>query len=383
MGKEILWLSGNGTDSVERRGIYAGIQGRKKNTWYCQFYYEDWQGNKKKKQKRGFKTKKEALEWERNYKLSANANMDMTMGAFIEIYFRDKAGELKERSAKNKRYMIEAHVLPYFENKPMNSITPSDIIQWQNEIRAKGFSQTYLRMIQNQITALFTHASNIYNLANNPCKRVKRMGKADADKLEFWTKEEYDRFISGIEVGSRYYVIFEILFWTGCREGEMLALTKSDIDFTENRISISKTYYRTERKDVITTPKTEQSVRVIDIPQFLTQEIRDYVDKLYELPDDERIFPIVAEAVQHKLKHNCEKTGVKKIRVHDIRHSHVAYLINQGVQPLIIKERLGHRDIKITLNTYGHLYPNQQRQVADMLNQQRTEKVPTAATVRT
>ena len=352
----------------------------KQNTWYCQFYYEDWQGNKKKKQKRGFKTKKEALEWERNYKLSANANMDMTMGAFIEIYFRDKAGELKERSAKNKRYMIEAHVLPYFENKPMNSITPSDIIQWQNEIRAKGFSQTYLRMIQNQITALFT---NIYNLANNPCKRVKRMGKADADKLEFWTKEEYDRFISGIEVGSRYYVIFEILFWTGCREGEMLALTKSDIDFTENRISISKTYYRTERKDVITTPKTEQSVRVIDIPQFLTQEIRDYVDKLYELPDDERIFPIVAEAVQHKLKHNCEKTGVKKIRVHDIRHSHVAYLINQGVQPLIIKERLGHRDIKITLNTYGHLYPNQQRQVADMLNQQRTEKVPTAATVRT
>lgn len=192
----------------------------KKNTWYCQFYYEDWQGNKKKKQKRGFKTKKEALEWERNYKLSANANMDMTMGAFIEIYFRDKAGELKERSAKNKRYMIEAHVLPYFENKPMNSITPSDIIQWQNEIRAKGFSQTYLRMIQNQITALFTHASNIYNLANNPCKRVKRMGKADADKLEFWTKEEYDRFISGIEVGSRYYVIFEILFWTGCREGD-------------------------------------------------------------------------------------------------------------------------------------------------------------------
>ena len=128
---------------------------------------------------------------------------------------------------------------------------------------------------------------------------------------------------------------------------------------------------------------TEQSVRVIDIPQFLTQEIKDYVDKLYELPDDERIFPIVAEAVQHKLKHNCEKTGVKKIRVHDIRHSHVAYLINQGVQPLIIKERLGHRDIKITLNTYGHLYPNQQRQVADMLNQQRTEKVPTAATVRT
>lgn len=206
----------------------------KRNTWLSLFYYEDWQGNKKKKQKRGFKTKREALEWENNFKLSANANMDMALGAFVEIYFRDKEGELKERSIKNKRYMIEAHILPYFKNKKMNEITPSDIIQWQNAMREKGYAQTYLRMVQNQITALFTHASSIYNLSNNPCRRVK------------------------------------------------------------------------------------------------------------------------------------------KIRVHDIRHSSVAYLINQGVQPLIIKERLGHKDIKITLNTYGHLYPNQQRQVADMLNQQKT-----------
>ncbi len=348
----------------------------RRGTWYCQFYYEDWQGVKKKKQKRGFKTKKEALEWESNFKLSANANMDMTLGAFVEIYFRDKDGELKERSIKNKKYMIEAHVLPYFENKPMNSITPSDIIQWQNTMREKGFAQTYLRMIQNQITALFTHASNIYNLANNPCKKVKKMGKADADKIDFWTKAEYDKFIETFEVGNRYYVLFEILFWTGCREGELLALTKSDIDFANNKLHISKTYYRTERKDIITAPKTEQSVRTIDIPEFLKQEIKDYVDKMYELPDDERIFPIVAEAVQHMLKNHADKAGIKRIRVHSLRHSHVAYLINQGVQPLIIKERLGHRDIKITLNTYGHLYPSQQKQVAEMLNQQRQEKSP-------
>lgn len=267
--------------------------------------------------------------------------------------------------------MIEAHILPYFENKKMNEITPSDIIQWQNTMREKGYAQTYLRMVQNQITALFTHASSIYNLSNNPCKRVKKMGKPDADKLDFWTKEEYDKFISSIEAGSRYYVIFEILFWTGIRERELLALTKSDVDFQNNRMSITKTYYRTERRDVITVPKTEQSVRVIELPEFLTQEIKEYVDKLYKLPDDERIFPIVAEALQHKLKRQAEKAGVKRIRVHDIRHSNVAYLINQGVQPLIIKERLGHKDIKITLNTYGHLYPNQQRQVADMLNQQK------------
>jgi integrase len=355
----------------------------KQNSWYCQFYYVDWQGNRKKKQKRGFKTKKEALEWENNFKLSANASMDMTLGAFVEIYYRDKEGELKERTFKNKKYLINTHILPYFGNKPMNSITPSDIIQWQNEIRAKGFKPTYLRMIQNNLTALFTHASRIYNLANNPCKKVKKMGKSDADKLDFWTKDEYDEFIGSIEVGSRYYVLFEVLFWTGARSGEVLALTKSDIDLKHNRISISKTYYRTDRRDIITAPKTEQSIRVIDIPEFLTEELETYMNKLYELPDDERIFPIVEEAVQHKLKRQCEKTGVKKIRVHDIRHSHVAFLIHQGVQPLVIKERLGHKDIKITMNTYGHLYPNQQKAVADMLNLVKTNEIPTAGTVGT
>lgn len=238
-------------------------------------------------------------------------------------------------------------------------------------MREKGYSQTYLRMVQNQITALFTHASTVYNLSNNPCKKVKKMGKADANRLDFWTKEEYDQFISGIEKGSRYFLIFEILFWTGCREGELLALTKSDIDFAKNRISITKTYYRTEGRDVITVPKTEQSVRIIEIPRFLTAEIYEYINQHYELPDDARLFPIVAEAIQHKLKREIEKSGVRKIIVHDLRHSHVAYLINQKVQPLIIKERLGHRDIKITLNTYGHLYPSQQKMVAEMLNERR------------
>lgn len=159
-------------------------------------------------------------------------------------------------------------------------------------------------------------------------------------------------------------------------KAEMLALTKEDVDFKNNQISITKTYYRTERRDIITTPKTEQSVRVIDITQFLTKEIEMYVNRCYGLPDNKRMFPIVAEAVQHKLKRACVKSGVKPIRVHDLRHSHVAYLINQGVQPLIIKERLGHRDIKITLNTYGHLYPNQQKKVADMLNAARNENAP-------
>lgn len=344
---------------------------KEKNTWYCKFYYETWDGQKKSTTKRGFLTKKAAIEWENEFKASAKAEMTMTMESFVKIYFNDKKGELKERSVRNKKYMIEMHIIPYFGERKMCDITPADIIQWQNVIREKGYSQTYLRMIQNQITALFTHAYNIYGLANNPCKKVKKMGKSDANKIEFWTKEEYDKFISTIGHDDRYFALFEILFWTGCRIGEALALTKEDIDFNSNQLHISKTYYRINGKDIITTPKTEQSVRTIDIPEFLKEEIQEYTNRLYGYTEKERLFPVVAEAVQHKMKRNMKKADVKKIRVHDLRHSHVAYLIHQGVQPLIIKERLGHRDIKITLNTYGHLYPSEQRKVAEMLNMNR------------
>lgn len=341
----------------------------KKNTWYVMFYYKDWQGKSIKKKKCGFKTKKEALAYENEVKGSAEVKMNITLEAFVKIYFEDKKNELKERSIISKKYMIDTHIIPYFGQRTMDSITPADIIKWQSTIIEKGYKPTYQRMVSNQLTALFTHAQNIYDLKNNPCKKVKKMGKADADKLSFWTKSEYDKFISSIPKDNMYYMIFQILFWTGCREGELLALTINDIDFEEGTINIDKTYFRANRQDMITEPKTEGSVRVITIPEFLKLELQNYIERLYDYPKDARIFSITARAVQKKLKAQSEQAGVPSIRVHDLRHSHVAFLINEGVQPLLIKERLGHKDIKITMNTYGHLYPNQQKAVAELLNQ--------------
>lgn len=336
--------------------------------WTAQWFETNAKGEKRKRRKRGFETKREALEYECQKKLNSSRSMDMKLSEFMEVYFRDKQNELKERTIKNKKYMMQQHIIPYFGNQMMSEITAVQIIQWQNEMQTKGFSESYLRMIQNQLTSLFTHASRIYDLRINPCKKVKRMGSSDSRSLEFWTTEEYQKFIQTIEPGTRYYLIFEILFWTGMRIGELLAITKGDIYFDKNQISISKTYYRSGRKDIITEPKTKQSVRIIEIPEFLKQEIKDFVDGHYGMPDEERLFPIVQEAVQHKMKRQIEKAGVKDIRVHDLRHSHVAYLIHKGIEPILIKERVGHKDIRITLNTYGHLYPNQQRKVADLLD---------------
>lgn len=220
----------------------------KKNTWYVMFYYKDWQGKSIKKKKCGFKTKKEALAYENQYKDSAEVKMNITLEAFVKIYFEDKKNELKERTIKNKKYMMEQYIIPYFGNQMMNEITASQIIQWQNEMQTKGFSEAYLRMIQNQLTSLFTHASRIYDLQNNPCKKVKRMGNFDNRSLNFWTLEEYQKFIQTIEVGTKYYVIFEILFWTGCRVGELLALTKQDINFEKIKLVLQKLIIEQENK---------------------------------------------------------------------------------------------------------------------------------------
>ena len=339
------------------------------NTWRSQFYYTDWTGKKHKKNKRGFKTKREAQQYEAEFVKQARADMDMMLSSFVEVYLKDKEVELKQRTLRNKRYMFKTHVIPYLGNKKMNEITASDILAWQKAVKdSKDYSDAYLRMLQNQVTALFIHAQRIYYLKDNPCKRVKKMGRSDNRSLNFWTLEEYRKFIDTFDKGSMHYLMFEILFWTGMREGELLALTKNDIDVGQMTLRINKTYFRLQGEDIITDPKTDSSIRTIDLPKFLVDEIQKYWDTLYKHPSDARMFPIVAEALQHVMVRHIKKAEVKKIRVHDLRHSHCAYLINQGVQPLIIKERLGHKDIKVTLNTYGHLYPSEQKKVANLLN---------------
>lgn len=345
----------------------------KRNTWYCKCNYRDWLGESKSKMKRGFATKKEALEWEREFLQRQSSSMDMKLSSFVDVYFDDKVPRLKERSIMTKRTLIETKILPYFGDKQMNDITAVDIIKWQNALLNQEYKPTYLRMIQNQLTALFNHAERFYDLKDNPCKKVDKMGRANAKELNFWTKDEFEVFIQCFtEEEEMYRIIFLMLFWLGCRVGELLALTESDIDLEGGTVSISKTYFRRNKTDYITAPKTESSNRKITIPQFLQDEIKQFLDRQYELMPEERIFPITDRAIQKKMKQKTEQAKLKPIRVHDLRHSHIALLIEKGMQPLVIAQRVGHDSVNTTMNIYGHLYPNKQKQVADLLNAEAT-----------
>lgn len=157
------------------------------------------------------------------------------------------------------------------------------------------------------------------------------------------------------------------------RLGELLALNPKDVDLEKRTISITKSYQRLGKKDVITPPKTSKSKRVITIPEFLAAYIKDYMDSLYDLQEDDRLFPITKYYLEHEMQRGIKESGVKRIRVHDLRHSHASMLIELGFSPLEIANRLGHEKVETTLNTYAHLYPNKQTKLAERLDSEYRE----------
>ena len=336
-------------------------------TWRSQFYYEDWQGVRHKKNKRGFKTKAEAEEWERNFRQQQRKDLDINFENFVEIYFSDVENRLRESTIKNKRYVFDLKVTPYFKKKKMCEIKTSDIRAWQNELIKQGYAPTYLKSINNQLAALFNYAVRYYDLKDNPCRKAGSIGKSKADDMEFWTKQEFKQFLPSMDKKPEARMAFMLLYWTGMRIGELLALTYEDIDLEKRIISISKSYQRLDGKDVITPPKTPKSNRKITIPPFLAEELKEYCSRLYGIMPNERMFRFTKSYMEHEIVRGIKETGVKRIRIHDLRHSHASLLVELGFQPLAIAERLGHEKIETTLNTYSHLYPNKQAELADRL----------------
>ena len=297
----------------------------------------------------------------------------MKFADFWKMYCADMETRLREHTMRTKKYIVELKILPYFGNKRVNDVTTADIRQWQNELIKMGYSPTYLKTINNQLSAIFNYAVRYYDLKSNPCAKAGSMGKSKAEEMDFWTGEEFRKFIDSVMNKRLSYMAFMILYWTGMRLGELLALNPKDVDLEKRTISITKSYQRLGKKDVITPPKTSKSKRVITIPEFLAADIKDYMDSLYDLQEDDRLFPITKYYLEHEMQRGIKESGVKRIRVHDLRHSHASMLIELGFSPLEIANRLGHEKVETTLNTYAHLYPNKQTKLAERLDSEYRE----------
>ena len=351
----------------------------KTGKWFAKFYYTNWQGIKKQKWKRGFATKKEALGFERDFLEKQSANPDMTFQNLYEIYMEDMAARLKQSTLLTKKAVLQTHILPFFGSKPINEIKASDVRRWQAKLMSSpnNYSQTYLKKINTELNSIINYAKRFYDLNTNPCGKAGTIGKAKAEEMDYWTYDEYIAFREGVKDKSLSYICFEVLYWTGMREGELLALSPADIDLDNKTISINRTYQRIEGKDVFTSPKTRKSKRKIPIPDFLCQELSDYIQSRYMLDADERLFPVTKSYLSHEMIRGCKNTGVKKIRIHDIRHSHASLLINQGCDALMLADRLGHEKVSTTLNTYSHLFPHKQQELVHSLESLQATDLPT------
>lgn len=347
-----------------------------RGTWYCQFYYKDWKGTRQQKRKRGFPTKKAAKEWEREFLNTLSKTSDIMFPALVENYMEDLETRLKPTTMETKRSIFETKITPYFKNFKTCDIDALAIRQWQNELlnyrdeKGLPYSDTYLRTINNQMSAILNYATAYYHLQGNPCRMAGSIGKSDADAMQIWTLDQFERFIE-CEDKAAGKLAFDVFFWTGAREGELLALTIEDFIFDgvdEYRLSISKNFEVVKGTKYLLTPKTDSSNRCITIPQFLYNEAMEYYNSLYDPDPKERLFYFTKSYLLKEIKRVAKMAGLDPIRVHDLRHSHASLLIEMGFNILMISQRLGHEKVETTWRTYAHLYPDKERILATQLN---------------
>ena len=343
----------------------------KRKTWYCVVRYKDWSGEVKQHKKRGFAKQSEAKAYERDFVAKSDGALNMSFDAMLGLYMKDCAVRLRETTYINKEYLINSHVKPFFGKLPIIAITPSVVRQWQNEMLSHkpAYAPTYLKTIHNQLSAIFNYAVRYYGLKSNPAARCGAMGKKNAEEMQFWTLDEFRSFMVFASDKPASKVMFEILYWTGMREGELLALTLGDVDFSEKKIRITKSYASVKGVDTIQAPKTPKSRRSVTVPDFLLNDIKEYASRLYDYSPEDRLFICSKQYLRWEMIRGCGKSGVKKIRIHDLRHSHASLLINMNVPILLISERLGHENIETTLVIYGHLYPDKHIEVAQQLGE--------------
>ena len=220
----------------------------KTGTWYVQFRYKDWKGERVQKMKRGFRTKHDALDWEREFLSQKQSDLNMTFESFCQLYEQDIKPRLKLNTWKTKESIINAKILPFFAKRKLAEISPKDVIDWQNEVRkmtdsnGKVLSPGYLKTIHNQLSAIFNHAVRFYNLNANPAQKAGNMGKEGIVEMKFWTPDEYDRFSEAMMDKDISYHAFQMLYWCGIREGELLALTPADFDFDSQLLNLRLLY---------------------------------------------------------------------------------------------------------------------------------------------
>lgn len=358
----------------------------KKNAYRCIGSYVDPFGMPQKYHKRGFETEKEAKEWERMFLINAQtvSESSITFEELFKLFLDYKKPIIKQRSFDDLKYTVTKHILPFWGKYKLDKITLALVMKWQNEIlewkfyshkekKEVYYSNAFLENIQMYLKMILKYGAKTGKVNNIQILSFENVKHRDQQKKEmlFWQPEEYEKFIQEVTDPS-FIALFNILYWCGLRLGETLALNWNDIDLKTKTIKITKTWNDHHR--IMSTPKTQNSYRNVIMPDkcfeavYALYELQKGMDEFnndvflfgYEKPFDDN-------TVRSKKRKACAKAGVKDIRLHDFRHSHVSLLISLGFSPFDIAKRLGHT-VEMVNEVYGHWFTNAQQIMVDKLN---------------
>lgn len=355
----------------------------KTGKWYCQFYYRDeLTGKNKHKVKRGFERKKDADAWERKFKNSSHFTESILMDTLISEFIShlqtlQKLNSIKLTTYHTKVNFIEIYISPYFKDIIVTKIKTKDINNWLQQLHAKkrkNLSSRTINTAKNILSQIFKFGIINHNLADNPVDNAETIRfKSNDERAKYWSLDEYKKFYDNIKQET-YKVFFNLLYWSGLRLGEALALTPSDIQ--PYKININKNLVSINNKEYITTPKTETSIRTVEITRNLYYQLSEYISHLY-ISDTDRIFELHAQAVRLYLYESCKKLNLPKISPHILRHSYASLLYNQSKNILVVSKQIGHKNPAITYEVYSHMLPEEDRKAIDKLENVEVKTVET------
>lgn len=338
-----------------------------RGTWYARFRYTDWKGKRKETTKRGFKTKREAKEYENSLINQSSITPAITVSQLFKTYLSHNNNRRRSTTNALDCALFNNHIAPLLGDMNVADVKPNTIRKWQDSLTAYTSERTgdklapsTLHSINRVMTSLFNFAVKYYDLPGNPVAIVGGIGHADK-RTECWSTDEFQTFI---DVVPRRIdrVVFMLLFYTGMRIGELLALTLDDFDFTNKTVTINKTLTLC---DGIHPPKTKAGTRTISLPIFIVAEIQRLLSS-YSYKSDV-VFPVKYSALSARYKKYVKKAGVPYYPIHTLRHSHASYLISKNIPITSIAYRLGHSSATMTLNIYAHMYGNGDRDIANLL----------------
>lgn len=289
-----------------------------------------------------------------------------TVSELIAQYMLTLGGQNKESSIYDKQKIYRSFVLPLLGDKKISALSKEELYRWQDAVwsmknprTGEPYSYSYLKKVRALLSSFLEWCRSRYGYPNNLADVDIPKRRAPKTEMQFWTKNEFDRFISVVD-DPRYHCFFTMLFYTGRRKGELLALSPEDIK--GDRITYNKTY---TRKTIdgsaykITSTKADKS-QTVPICETVREELKHYQGEAPFFFGGET--PLHETTATRAFQRYCRQAGVKIIRIHDLRHSFVSMCIHLGANYHTVAELIGD-NVEQIAKTYGHLYDSDVRDI--------------------